>query len=226
MTVAFEVVAEAEVAVDLDDQSGEDTATGIVVIEPELQPGDTVRVSDVAVDSRGYNVPNTLRGQLGTLDFHDYAGWFVRPLDGGYGEYVAAEHLTKLSETDVLQAEVTRLTDQLAVSRQAIEDTRSLMRQQFEQFEAWKANLQAVALQAAEDNDMCRVFDRVMEEVGLEGREREITVRVTFDGYTDITVMATSYEAARDQITDDDVVQTLVDFPYRRHLDWTADEEE
>jgi len=226
MTVAFEVVAEAEVAVDVDDQSGEDTATGIVVIEPELQPGDTVRVSDVAVDSRGYNVPNTLRGQLGTLDFHDYAGWFVRPLDGGYGEYVAAEHLTKLSETDVLQAEVTRLTDQLAVSRQAIEDTRSLMRQQFEQFEAWKANLQAVALQAAEDNDMCRVFDRVMEEVGLEGREREITVRVTFDGYTDITVMATSYEAARDQITDDDVVQTLVDFPYRRHLDWTADEEE
>ena len=226
--IAFEVVAETEVAVDLDDQNGEDTATGIVVIEPEpqpeFQPGDTVRVSDAAVGSRGYS--SGARGQVGKLDFFDsYDGWYVRPQDGGYGDYVAAEHLTKLSETEVLQAEVTRLTDLLAVSRQAIEDTRSLMRQQFDQFEAWKANLQQVAFEAAERNDLCGVFDQVMEEVGLEGREREIEVRVTFEGSTYVTVMATSVDNARDEITESVLLEAMKDQPYRVSMTYDTDTE-
>lgn len=63
--------------------------------------------------------------------------------------------------------EVTRLRDQLRNERL--------------EFERWKENAQEVATDYANSNGLCSEFDRCMEAIGLEGRQREydVTVRET-----------------------------------------------
>lgn len=198
-------------------------AAPATVETPVFQPGDRVRVSDEALDGSGYTARNA-RGTTGVLDFYDtYSGWFVRPDDGGYGNYVAPAFLTHLTPEELLQEQVTTLTAQLELAARDLESARTLRTQQANEFEAWKANLQEVALEAAEDNELCRIFDQVMERVGLEGREREITLHVEFSGTVEFTTTATSRANARDEIDTASLLQYMADHHYYVSFEWDTE---
>lgn len=212
----FEVIAETVVAIETDESAPAGT----------FEPGDRVRIaSDRALSVAGYAVNSSALGKAGVLDFLDpYSGWYVRPSDGTYGQYVDPQYLTKLTEVDLLREELAKVTAERDAAQESSTGARDLLNRQAAEFEAWKANLQEVALKAALDNEMCGVFDRVMEEVGLEGRERTISLRVEFSGAVYLEIEASSRLAARDQISSSEIRDAIAN-GYVPDFDWSVEDD-
>jgi hypothetical protein len=74
------------------------------------------------------------------------------------------------------------------------------------EFEEWRQRATEIAHQYADDNSLCGEFDRCMEEVGLEPRNREYEVTVTEERTYTFTMTARdsddAYNEARDRYTD------------------------
>lgn len=217
----FEVVAETVVAIE----------TPAVTFEV----GDKVRIADSARTAFDGHVDPRAFGQIGELVSGPYSeGWEVSydtttTYSGPRTDtnYIGPDYLTKLTEVDLLREELAKVTVERDAAQESSTGARDLLNRQAAEFEAWKANLQEVALTAAIDNDMCGVFDRVMEKVGLEGREREFTFRVNLDSYVYVSVTATSMANARDGINESVIRDRINERTYNLSIDdWSIDEDD
>lgn len=175
-----------------------------------LMSGDTVRVSVDAEDRSG-NAALDARGKQATLDYLDgYSGWFVRPIDGSYGTFVAAEYLTKVTEADTLREQVDVLTAKLAEMTRAAEALREAPRAELSAFQA-KVEQAISGAADDDDGDSDNLLNGVLESLGLDLLTREYEITVRFNGSYSVTVNATSEDNATEQVDKDDVVEYLTD---------------
>lgn len=166
--------------------------------ETTLFAGDRVKVATNAFDGAGYAVPSRILGSVGKLDFLDgYSGWYVLPEDGRTGAYVAAQYLTKFTETDELRGQVEKLTAEVAKLTVA-RDEQTVALDQF------KTAVRNALVDKAESSytDDAEPFDDLLATLDLEPRVRDFNVRVDLEGSFYTTIEATSLDEALSKAQD------------------------
>jgi hypothetical protein len=202
--------------------------------------GDAVVISEEARESDGTPVPSAAYGQVGTvedasyLDRYGYAVRYDDPEWGTRSNFVDPKFLRHLTPEEQATRELESLRAELNTARAELETAQTQARTAEEslsrtirEHEEWKTRLVEIAYEAAEENDLCRVFDETMEKIGLPGREREFTMSVEFSGTVYVTVTAHSKDEAREQIDRAAIIEAIADAPEWRQpqtIDkWEAD---
>ena len=174
-----------------------------------LMAGDRVKVATGNVyDATGSFVRSSILGKVGKLDFLDsYSGWYVRPEDGSLSAYVGAQFLTKVDEASELRAEVEKLTAEVARLTTARDAQATALA-------AFKNSTRIVLVREAEESASYGTddtnYDSLLSELDLDGRERDFDLRVNFEGSFDVTITATSLDAAIGEASDYDYVREYV----------------
>jgi ribosomal protein L21E len=188
--------------------------------------GDAVVISEEARESDGTPVPSAAYGQVGTvedasyLDRYGYAVRYDDPEWGTRSNFVDPKFLRHLTPEEQATRELETAQTQARTAEESLSRT-------IREHEEWKTRLVEIAYEAAEENDLCRVFDETMEKIGLPGREREFTMSVEFSGTVYVTVTAHSKDEAREQIDRAAIIEAIADAPEWRQpqtIDkWEAD---
>lgn len=204
-------------------------AVGTQEVPVPLAIGMRVTIADGALRYRGRALTESAYGKVGEIQTGpepdtgygaDTVVWLVS-WDGRNGyresEWIRAEYLTPESAEDALRRQVETLTRERDEARTA-RDTAVT------DLASFKETVQTVGLQYAEDNDLCGIFDKCMEELGLEGRERGYDIPVRVDTTITVSVTATSRSKAEDAVTDE-LVRQVLGYRYTG-LDWEVEDEE
>lgn len=103
-------------------------------------------------------------------------------------------------ETEASESDSGPSPDGLA--EQLAEAKRQGIAEATERFEAWKRETNALAIDYANDNELCSVFDEFMESVGLEPRvrERDYSVEIQVTYRTTVGVTAESADDAAELV--------------------------
>ena len=113
--------------------------------------------------------------------------------------------LGTVSETDLLREQIAKLTDERDALTADRNRAQALAASRATELEDFKTRVQEIGYRYADDNDLCSVFDRCMEEIGLPGRPREFTVCVDATVHVHVTVEASSEDDAADNVDSDSV---------------------
>lgn len=76
--------------------------------------------------------------------------------------------------------------------------------EQVEKHEEWKDRAQTTLHEAANEHDLCPIFDDVMEQIGLERRIREYDVEVEVSLTVILTAVTATSEKAAHEVVDRD----------------------
>lgn len=121
------------------------------------------------------------------------------------------------TDTDETQegASVVALGLRLLEEHRAMAHAAAALREAQVERDRWTGELVDSAHEWADDNNLCREFDRFMLRHGLPTRERdyEVTVSVTMCATVTISVTATSEEGARDGV-DGDLIRERIGSRY------------
>lgn len=126
---------------------------------------------------------------------------------GRRGWWVASEDVVEVFEEVPVPDQPT-----VAATRSALAEAERSLRVVEQEFENFKETVQRVGLDYATRHGWCETYDRMLEEIGLPGRERTYSVEVRAAMAFTVNVEATSEDAARELVNEADLL-TYVDVP-------------
>ncbi len=114
------------------------------------------------------------------------------------------------------------LEERIGTLETSLREAQSRVQRIVSEHDEWKRRATVTAHEYAERHDLCQEFDRCMEAIGLEGRERDYTVPVEVNLTVHVNVRAKSADEAEDAATDYGALDSVV-IDYVRHNSYDHD---